>query len=213
MTVVVGTRRPRLVTGVVALVLMATAFGCADAGAKNVATSVIASAPGAFDGLKPSPVKLFDGSGSFREIRFTVTPPKSVRGVKAKKLFEGCALLALAAAEHAQGMMQRTNFAGYDAMIFHFDAPSDGAFWMKTVPMDLSIAWADDSGAIVATAFMKREGNCDNCPIYAPGATYRTAVEVAPKGLARVGLATAGDGSLLAYGGPCTKSPKSSKAA
>lgn len=190
------------------MLLMATVFGCANAGAKNVKTSVLASAPGAFDDLKPSPVKLFDGSGAFREIRFTVTPPKAARGAKAKKLFEGCALLALAAAEHAQGMMRRNDFAGYDAMIFHFDAPSDGSFWMKTVPMDLSIAWADATGAVVATAFMKREGNCDNCPIYAPGATYRTAVEVASRGLGRVGLDVTKGGSVLAYGGPCAKSPK-----
>ena len=134
------------VVGMLALV----SFGCADAGAKNVKTSAIGSAPGAFDGLKLSPVKLFDGSGAFREIRFTVTGRTTASGTKAKKLFEGCALLALAAAEHAQGMMQRTNFAGYDAMIFHFDAPSDGGFWMKTVPMDLSIAWTDDTGAVVA---------------------------------------------------------------
>lgn len=192
------------VVGVLALV----SFGCADAGAKNVTTSAIGSAPGAFDGLKLSPVKLFDGSGAFREMRFTVTRRAATTGTKAKKLFEGCALLALAAAEHAQGMMQRTNFAGYDAMIFHFNAPSDGGFWMKTVPMDLSIAWADDTGAVVAAAFMRREGNCDNCPVYAPGATYRTAVEVAPKKLARFGLDTVGNGSLLAYGGPCAKSPK-----
>ena len=187
-------------------------LGCsgagAGAGAKNPKTSVVGSAPGAFDGLKTSPVKLFDGSGAYREVRFTVSPPKSVPGRKAKKLFEGCALLALNAAEHAQGMMRRTNFAGYDAMIFHFVAPSDGGFWMKTVPMDLSIGWTDATGDVVATSFMKREGNCENCPIYSPSATYRTAVEVPARGLARVGLDRVGDGSVLAYGGRCAKSPK-----
>ena len=188
-------------------------FGCTGAGAEtaNRRTSVVGSAPGAFDGLKASPVKLFDGSGAYREVRFTVTPPKSASGRKAKKLFEGCALLALNAAEHAQGMMQRTNFAGYDAMIFHFVVPSDGGFWMKTVPMNLSIAWTDASGAVVARAFMKREGNCESCPIYSPSAQYRTAVEVAPRGLARVGLDRVGDGAVLAYGGRCAKSPKSPK--
>ena len=184
-------------------------FGCSGARADTIngATSVLASAPAAFHGLKASPVKLFDGSGFYREIRFTVTPPKTARSAKAKKVFEGCALLALKAAEHAQGMMQRTNFAGYDAMIFHFGAPSNDGFWMKTVPMDLSIAWTDAKGLVVGTAFMKREGNCDNCPIYSPNATYRTAVEVAPRGLGRVGLDQVGAGSVLAYGGRCTKSP------
>lgn len=196
----------------IALTIGVACLGCAGASAdtKNPKTSVAGIAPGATSGLKASPVKLFDGSGAYREVRFTVTPPKSAPGTKARKLFEGCALLALNAAEHAQGMMHRTNFAGYDAMIFHFDAPSDGGFWMKTVPIDLSIAWTDAAGAVVATAFMKREGNCENCPIYAPNATYRTAVEVPPRGLARVGLDRVRDGSVLAYGGRCAKSPKPS---
>lgn len=195
---------------VLALTVGVVCLGCsgAGAGAKNPKTSVVGSAPGAFDGLKTSPVKLFDGSGAYREVRFTVSPPKSAPGRKAKGVFEGCALLALNAAEHAQGMMRRTDFAGYDAMIFHFVAPSDGGFWMKTVPMDLSIGWTDASGAVVAASFMKREGNCENCPIYSPSATYRTAVEVPPRGLARVGLDRVGDGSVLAYGGRCSKSPK-----
>ena len=205
--------QPRAVGAAVALLsAVVVMLGCTDARADtaNPKTSVMASAPGSFDGLKASSVKLFDGSGAYREVRFTVTPPKAARAKsgKTKKVFEGCAMLALNAVEHAQGMMRRTNFAGYDAMIFHFDAPSDGGFWMKTVPIDLSIAWADAKGAVVATAFMKREGNCENCPIYAPNATYRTAVEVAPNGLARVGLAQVGDGSVLAYGGRCAESPK-----
>ncbi len=202
-------RRTALVA-VLALTVGVACLGCSGAGAeaKNPKTSVVGSASGAFDGLKTSPVKLFDGSGAYREVRFTVTPPKPAPGRKAKKLFEGCALLALNAAEHAQGMMQRTNFAGYDAMIFHFDAPSDGGFWMKTVPMDLSIAWTDAGGAVAGTAFMKREGNCENCPVYSPSAQYRTAVEVPPRGLARVGLDRVGAGAVLAYGGRCAKSPK-----
>lgn len=184
-------------------------FGCSGARADttNPMTSVLANAPGAFHELKASSVKLFDGSGSFREVRFTVTPPRTVRRAKPRKVFEGCAMLALKVAEHAQGMMQRTNFAGYDAMIFHFGAPSNDGFWMKTVPMDLSIAWTDGKGLVVGTAFMKREGNCDNCPIYAPNAAYGTAIEVAPRGLGRLGLDQVGDGSVLAYGGRCTKSP------
>ena len=200
----------RALLAAIAVLTGVACIGCGGAGAEasNPKTSVVGSAVGAFDGLKTSPVKLFDGSGAYREVRFIVRPSKSVPGKKAKKLFEGCALLALTAAEHAQGMMQRTNFAGYDAMIFHFDAPSDGGFWMKTVPMDLSIAWTDAAGAVVATAFMKREGKCENCPIYAPNATYRTAVEVPPGGLARVGLDRVRDGSVLSYGGRCAKSPK-----
>ncbi len=192
-----------------AAVIALFSFGCSGARADttNPMTSVLASAPGAFHGLKASPVKLFDGSGAYREVRFTVTPPKPVGRGKPKKVFEGCAMLALKVAEHAQGMMRRTNFAGYDAMIFHYGAPSKDGFWMKTVPMDLSIAWTDEKGLVVGTSFMKREGICDNCPIYAPNATYRTAIEVPARGLGRLGLDQVGNGSVLAYGGRCTKSP------
>ncbi len=201
-------RRVSLVA-VIAAAIALLSFGCSGARADttNPMTSVLASAPGALHDLKPSSVKLFDGSGAYREVRFTVTPPKTVKRGKPRKVFEGCAMLALKVAEQAQGMMQRTNFAGYDAMIFHFAAPSNDGFWMKTVPMDLSIAWTDEKGLIVGTAFMKREGNCDNCPIYAPKATYRTAIEAAPGALGRLGLDQVGDGSVLAYGGRCTKSP------
>ena len=205
-------RRPstrRVSLAVLVVVVGFASLGCAGARADtaNPKTSVLGAAPGAFAGLKASSVKLFDGSGSYREVRFTVTPPRKVGKGKAKKVFEGCAMLARNAVEHAQGMMQRTNFAGYDAMIFHFDEPSNGGFWMKTVPTDLSIAWVDAQGGVVGTAFMKREGACVDCPIYSPNAAFRTAVEVAPRGLARVGLDQVGDGAILQYGGRCTKSP------
>ncbi len=192
------------------VVFASASFGCSGAGAEanNAKTSVVASSPGALDGLMESSVKLFDGSGAYREVRFTVTPPKTVRSGKAKKVFEGCAMLALNAVESAQGMMRRTDFAGYDAMIFHYEKPWNGGFWMKTVPMDLSIAWADARGLVVGTAFMKREGRCENCPVYSPNATYRTAIEVPPRGLSRVGLDQVGGGAVLAYGGRCSKSPK-----
>lgn len=169
-------------------------------------TAVAGASPKAFTSLKSSSVNLFDGSGAFAEVRFTVTPAKKRAG-GLKGVFEGCALLARNAAEHAQGMMQRSNFAGYDAMIFHFEQPSNGAFWMKTVPMDLSIAWVDGLGKVVYTAEMKGEGDCTNCVIYDPKSIYRTAVEAPPKGLARLGLDQVSDGSVLAYGGPCKKSP------
>ncbi len=194
----------RSVRSVVALAAAALlACGGASATTPDPRTSVVASAPGALDGLKASSVTLFDGSGAYREVRFAVTR-KANSKAKAKNVFEGCAMLAVAAGEHAQGMMKRTNFAGYDAMIFHFDATTDGAFWMKTVPMNLSVAWVDGNGAVVATAAMKREGDCGNtCPIYSPGASYRTAVEAPAGGLSRIGLGAVGDGSVLAYGGPC----------
>lgn len=209
MTVGMRWRRRRPAVGVALVAASLALFGCSDARADttNPKTSVLASAPRALDDLQASTVQLFDGSGAYREVRFTVSPARTVRRGKAKKVFEGCALLARNAVEHAQGMMRRSDFAGYDAMIFHFAEPTNGGFWMKTVPMDLSIAWTDAKGAVVATAFMKREGECENCPIYSPNATYRTAVEVPPRGLARVGLDQVGAGSVLAYGGRCTRSP------
>jgi uncharacterized membrane protein (UPF0127 family) len=173
---------------------------------RTAAPSVAGSEPGAFFALKPSRIALFDGSGSFPEIGFRVVKKG---GSPLKALFEGCALLAEKVSEHAQGMMSRKNFGGYDAMIFHFAALNGDAFWMKTVPMDLSVAWLTESGEVLSTAEMKGEGECGSaCVIYPPGGVYKTALEAPRNGLGRLGLGSAGNGAVLQYGGPCRVSPK-----
>lgn len=203
-------RFSRLAVFCVTVLFVGLSTGCASAtesaagvlAAPQAKASATTTPPpiGVLTNLKPSKVKLFDGSDFFDEVAFRVRY-KNAKGLE--KVILGCALAALTSAQQSQGLMQRKDLAGYDAMIFSFPTDINGGFWMKTVPMDLSIGWFDANGKEVGRADMKREGDCgDQCPVYSPGVSYRTAVEV-PKGrLAKLGLVP---GAVLSYGGPCRR--------
>lgn len=79
--------------------------------------------------------------------------------------------------ERASGLMNRTSLANDAGMVFLFDRPTNGGFWMKDTLIPLSIAFWDERGRIVAILDMEpcRE---DPCPVYEPGATYVGALEV-----------------------------------
>ena len=96
------------------------------------------------------------------------------------------------------------NLSGYDGMLFVFDADSSNGFWMKNTLIPLSIAFADQAGAVVSTADMVPcPAGTKSCPITKPGSPYRYAVEVTSGALEEVGLAT---GSSLdpTLGAACT---------
>jgi uncharacterized membrane protein (UPF0127 family) len=172
----------------------------AGAAKKSKTTATTIPAPiGNLAGLKPSTVAL-EGGGSFPEVAFDVRY-KDARGKD--KTFCGCALLAVTSPQQQQGLMRRRDLGGYDAMIFSFAGDTNGQFYMKTVPMDLSIGFFSDKGKEVGRADMKSEGDCgQTCPLYGPKSFYRSAVEVQKGKLASIGLVP---GARLSYGGPCTK--------
>lgn len=164
-------------------------------------TAPAATGIGSLSGLKRARVVLFDRSDAFREVGFRV-----VRSADGKVLFVGCAMLATTEAQHNQGLMGRRDLAGYDAMIFWFPEPVLALFYMKTVPVDLSIGWFDGAGELVGKADMKRQGDCgDRCPLYGPDAPYRTGLEVLKGGLSRLKV---GPTTRLVYGGACTVRPR-----
>lgn len=118
-----------------------------------------------------------------------------VRGVGGT-VGDWCALLAATEQARAQGLMGRTDLAGYDAMVFRFDGPTAARFYMYRTVMPLSIAWFDEHGAFVSAADM------DPCPADVPGdcptftaaGDYVHAVEVPRGDLARLGI---GPGSTI----------------
>jgi len=61
-------------------------------------------------------------------------------------------------------------------MVFVFDGPAGGGFWMKNTLIPLSIAFWDQSGLILKIMDMTP---CwaDPCPVYYPGVVYVGAVE------------------------------------
>jgi uncharacterized protein len=77
----------------------------------------------------------------------------------------------------SRGLMFRTHLAPDAGMVFLFDAPTSGAFWMKDTLIPLQIAFWDADGRIVAILDM-RPCETDECPLYSPGATYVAALEV-----------------------------------
>jgi uncharacterized membrane protein (UPF0127 family) len=126
-----------------------------------------------------------------------------------------CVLVADTEALREQGLMGVTDehLSGYDGMLFVFDADTTGGFWMKDTLIPLSIAFADQQGAVVGVADMVPcPSSTRDCPVTKPGATYRYAVEVPAGALSAVGL---NEGSTLdpALGPACTpESPTPSTA-
>lgn len=138
------------------------------------------------------------GVPEFGEIAFRVTP---ARGTGLPATAERCALLADTEVERQMGLMGRSDLGDYDAMIFRFEADTTGTFYMRNVPMALSIAWFDASGRFVSSADMGPCPDQEGCPQYPPAGPYRFALEVQKGGLERLGVAT---DSVLSLGGACS---------
>lgn len=116
--------------------------------------------------------------GEFREGVLSVTP----RGGDA--LLVWCVLVAETAEQRAIGLMDAPgpDLGGYDGMVFTWDEPATGGFWMKDTEVPLSIAWIDGDGGIVSTADMDPcPAGSSNCPSYPAAGPYRMALE-APQG-------------------------------
>lgn len=152
---------------------------------------------------KPADPRLAAGSvreaavgAEFGEIAFRITPATA----PGLAIPDRCALLADTEAERQKGMMGRSDLGGYDAMIFRFEADTTGTFFMRNVPMALSIAWFDAAGRLVSTADMEPCPNQEGCPQYPPAGPYRFALEVQKGGLDQLGVV---EGSMLSLGGAC----------
>jgi hypothetical protein len=131
--------------------------------------------------------------GGFQQIGFAV---RSATGVTVRH----CGLLALTTAQQNQGLMNRTDLAGYDGMLFQWLDPTTTQFYMKDTPISLSIAWFDENGHFVSATDMAPCGAVATCPLYSASAPYVVALEV-PKG--QLGPLGVGAGSTISVGGAC----------
>jgi uncharacterized membrane protein (UPF0127 family) len=119
-----------------------------------------------------------------REVAFRVTGPDGV------PTFDGCAQLADTPATRGQGLMGQRTLGGYDAMVFRFDGPSTGGFYMFRTLLPLSIAFIGEDGGVVSTADMEPcpAAEPSACPsVFATG-PYVHAVEVEQGGLPARGI-------------------------
>jgi uncharacterized membrane protein (UPF0127 family) len=74
------------------------------------------------------------------------------------------------------GLMNRPKLDPNAGMVFVFDGPHVGGFWMKDTLIPLSIAFWDGSGRILKILHMT-PCQADPCPVYNPEVTYVGAVE------------------------------------
>ncbi len=76
-----------------------------------------------------------------------------------------------------QGLMNVEALPDDVGMLFLFDAPHAGGFWMKDTLVPLDIAYIL-GGEVVAVLQMDPCGDADPCPTYEPGVEYDAALEV-----------------------------------
>lgn len=148
-------------------------------------------------GANGPPDPTLAGVPGFGEVAFEIEPTGDALPASARL----CALLAENEAQRAQGLMGRRDLAGFDAMLFRFDQDSTAPFHMRNVPVPLSIAWFDGSGAFVSSTDMAPCPDQEGCPQYVAARPYRVAVEVLQGGLAPLQI---GEGSRIDVGGSCT---------
>lgn len=74
------------------------------------------------------------------------------------------------------GLMHRADLPDDAGMLFVFDAPTTGAFWMKNTLLPLSIAFVGQDGTVQEVLAME-PCTADPCPRYAPADPYVRAVE------------------------------------
>lgn len=79
--------------------------------------------------------------------------------------------------ERAVGLMHRESLPEDAGMLFVFSEEASGGFWMKDTLIPLSIAFADADGRVLRILDMEPCED-DPCPIYDPGVSYRSALEV-----------------------------------
>jgi uncharacterized membrane protein (UPF0127 family) len=119
-----------------------------------------------------------------------------------------CLWLADTPAARARGLMGVTDLSARDGMVFRWDEPTSGAFWMRDTPSPLSIAFYAADGTFVSAADMTpclQPTPDAECARYAAAGPYQYAVEVAAGGLAPLLMGPGSRLELLA--GECPRSP------
>jgi hypothetical protein len=86
--------------------------------------------------------------------------------------------VAADAAARQRGLMGRESLPPDAGMVFVFEAPTVGGFWMKDTLIPLSIAFIDESGQVLQILDME-PCTADPCEIYTPdpGSPYLYALE------------------------------------
>lgn len=76
-----------------------------------------------------------------------------------------------------RGLMNVTDLAGLDGMLFVWQSDTGGSFWMRDTRLPLDIAFFAVDGTLVNTFPMEPCDQGANCPMYESGGRYRYALE------------------------------------
>ncbi len=79
--------------------------------------------------------------------------------------------------ERAVGLSGLTTLAPNAGMIFVYDEPTAGFFWMKDTSIPLSIAFVDDAGRVMSIQDME-PCPTEPCTHYGPGTAFAAAIEM-----------------------------------
>ena len=115
------------------------------------------------------------------------SPTASVGDERVRAVLDGVELeleVADTPQERAVGLMRRESVPPGTGMVFLYDEPSEGRFYMFQVPIPLRAVFVRD-GRVVSTVVMPPCGLDDPsaCPTYGADGPYDTVVETAPETL------------------------------
>ena len=187
--------RSRVRSAVIGAVVVA---GLVGAGCSDDSATVVDSAGTVTRSTPSTLVDAFDES----EITSPGQEPEGFSTVTARitetggQTCEVCVWLADSPEERGRGLMGVTDLGGAAGMVFLFDEPVAGSFYMFQTPTPLSIAWFSPTGDHAGSADMAPclDTPAGECPLYSPGSEYDLALEVFEGGLVDLGV---GPGSRL----------------
>lgn len=116
---------------------------------------------------------------------------------------EFCALFASTDAQRQSGMTGRSDFGGFDAMLFAWPAPvapAQVSFHNRRVPIALTVAFFDREGDYISLANLEPCEDREGCPAVRALRDFQFALEVPKGGLGRLGV---GPGAKLQVGAAC----------
>ncbi len=182
-----------------AVVAVALLTGCSDDTATSIDSSTSIDTSTSID----STTSIGGPSGEDEVVTEVGAQPEGFSTVTARitetdgRICDVCVWLADTPEQRSRGLMGVTDLGAAVGMVFRFEEPTAGSFYMFQTPTPLSIAWfAPASGEFVGTADMAPclDTPAGECALYSPGAEYDLALEVFEGQLVDLGV---GPGSRL----------------
>lgn len=115
--------------------------------------------------------------GGVEAVAFDTTAVRVISGGDTVRVL---AEVARTGAQKERGLMYRTAMPAMAGMLFVYDEPFEGSFWMLDTPLPLSVALADSAGVIREIVAMEPcvDRSSSECTIYDAGEPFQYALEM-----------------------------------